>query len=59
MKYRDPGRNRNISGVNTDQGGGGGRGCGGGLERRGQGGGGVRSCGRGGYGFLPQDAVDA
>ena len=45
MNSRDPGSNRNISGVDTDQCGGRVRGYGGGPGRGGRGGVGGRSCG--------------
>ena len=59
MKSRDPGSNINISGVDTDQGGGMGWGCGGVPGRGGQGGVGGRSFGEGNgvIGILPQDAA--
>ena len=57
MKYCDPGINRNISGVDTNQGDGGGRGRGGGSGRGVWGGGGGRSHERGGHGFPPHDAI--
>ena len=61
MKSRDIIRNHNISGFDTDQGGGGGQGREGGPGRGGQSGGGGRSGGGvvGGSGIPPQDAVDS
>ena len=59
IKSHDPGSNRNILGVDTDQGGDGGWRSGEGPGHRIQGGGGGHSRGRGGNGVLPQDAVNA
>ena len=53
------GSNFNILGVDTEKGGGGGRGLGGVPRRGGQGGGGVRSHEIGGHGVPFHDAVDA
>ena len=59
MNSCGPGSHFNISGVDTDQGGGGGRVHGGVPGCRGQGGGGVRRHEIGGHGVPSQDAVDA